>query len=75
MWWKRRGGAGVRRILMQEWDPIGVDGIPEPADEYDTYVGAVGRMLREGATDEELARYLVDIRENRMGLGSLVPRT
>ena len=69
MWWKRGGAAGVRRILMQDWDPIHVDSVPEAADEYDTYVGAVGRMLREGATDKELARYLTDISENHMGLG------
>jgi hypothetical protein len=69
MWWKRGGGAAVRRILMAEWDPIGVDGIPEAADEYDSYVGVVGQMLRDGTTDEELARYLADIRENYMGLG------
>ena len=26
---------------MREWDPIGVAGIPQAADEYDTYVGKV----------------------------------
>ena len=55
---KRRGGAGVRRLLMEKWDPIGVAGVPEAADEYDTYVGQVGRRLREGATAEEIAAYL-----------------
>jgi hypothetical protein len=70
IWWKRRGGAGIRRILMDEWDPIGVKGIPEAADEYDSYGGGVARMLREGTTRDELAAYLTDIRENRMGLHS-----
>ena len=46
MWWKRRGGSGIRRLLMEEWDPIGVKGIPEAADEYDSYRGAVAGMLR-----------------------------
>jgi hypothetical protein len=69
MWWKRRGGAGLRRLLMDEWDPIGVRAIPEAADEYDSYVGVVGRMLREGATHDELEAYLTDMRENYMGLG------
>jgi hypothetical protein len=54
MWWKRRGGGGVRRLLMEDWDPIGVEGIPEAADEYDSYVGVVGQMLRDGATPDEV---------------------
>jgi hypothetical protein len=69
MWWKRRGGAGVRRLLMAEWDPIGVEGIPEAADEYDSYVGVVGGMLREGAGAEAIATYLGEVLSDRMSLG------
>jgi hypothetical protein len=68
-WWKDRGGAGVRRLLMDEWDPIGVRAWPEAADEYDSYVGVVGRMLHEGKTATEIQRYLTKIREEHMGLG------
>jgi len=68
-WWKERGGRGVRRLLMDEWDPIGVRGIPEAADEYDVYVGVVGRMLHEGATADGIEAYLRGIREDYMGLG------
>jgi hypothetical protein len=62
MWWKGRGAAGVRHLLMSEWDPIGVQGVVEAADEYDSYVGVVGRMLREGATADAIASYLSDVR-------------
>jgi len=68
-WWKEQGGRGVRRLLMDEWDPIGVQGIPEAANEYDSYVGVVGRMLHEGATAGEIEKYLTGIREDHMGLG------
>ena len=68
-WWKERGGARVRRFLIEEWDPIGVAGIPQAADEYDSYVGVVGRILREHGTTDEIARYLTDIRENHMAFG------
>ena len=54
---------------MAEWDPIGVAGIPEAADEYDTYVGAVGRMLREGRGADEIRAYLTFVRVDRMGFG------
>jgi hypothetical protein len=69
MWWKRRGAAGIRGLLMEEWDPIGVRGIAEAANEYDGFVGAVGRRLRESAPGDELESYLTDIRETHIGLG------
>jgi hypothetical protein len=69
MWWKERGGSGVRRLLMAEWDPIGVRDWPEAADEYDSYVGVVGQMLHEGASSDEIEQYLRGIREDYMGLG------
>jgi hypothetical protein len=69
-WWKMRGASGLRRLLMDEWDPIGVRDFPAAADEYDVYVGRVGRMLREKATAAELVRYLTDVRTQHMGLSS-----
>jgi hypothetical protein len=66
IWWKRQRAQGIRRLLMEEWDPIGVKDIPEAADEYDSYVGPVGRMLREAS---EIAGYLTAISTNRKELG------
>jgi hypothetical protein len=37
-WYKRRGAGRLRRLLMREWDPIGVNGIPSARDEYDDYL-------------------------------------
>jgi len=54
---------------MEEWDPIGVRGVPEAADEYDTYVGQIGRRLHDGATVDEIADYLTWVEEDHMGLG------
>lgn len=65
----RGSRARVREILMREWDPIGVCGIPEAADEYDKYVAKVYVMLMdERATREAIAAYLYDIATNYMGL-------
>jgi hypothetical protein len=69
IWWKKRGGSGVRRLLMEEWDPIGVQGVPEAPDEYNSYMGVVGRMLREGAAADEIEAYLTGVRVDYMGLG------
>jgi hypothetical protein len=67
MWWKQRGAAGVRRILM-EWDPIGVADTPEAVDEYDSYLGPIGARRREGAPVIAIQSYLRHVRETLMGL-------
>ena len=68
MWWRRAGFAGARRVLMEEWDPIGVRGEPAAADEYDNYVPKVGGLLRAGAPPAELAAYLTTVRTEWMEL-------
>ena len=45
----------VRKILWEDWDPIGC-GVP--ADEYDDYVPQVLRLLIERKPREMLADYL-----------------
>src|SRR5205807_10199656 len=68
MWRKQRGGSGVRRLLLEQRDPIGIREMPEAAGEYDACVGRVDRMLREGAASEASAEYLTQIRTDHMGL-------
>ena len=60
--------ARVQKILLQEWDPIGVRDIPEAQDEYDIYVSAICRMLREGKSNAELYSHLRWIEMERIGL-------
>lgn len=56
---------------MREWDPIGVAGIPNAADEYDAYVAKAYVMLMDDrATKEEIAAYLFDVATNYMGLSA-----
>ena len=52
---------------MNEWDPIGVRGVPEAADEYDRYVMPIYEILRNGGTEEEILTYLEWILQH-MGL-------
>ena len=60
--WRRR----IREVLNSEWNPIGAEGLPE--GEYDTYVGMVAAMLRDGASDGELFGYLHWAETVHMGL-------
>lgn len=45
----------VRKILWEDWDPIGC-GVPK--DEYDDYVGPVLRLLVENKPASDVANYL-----------------
>lgn len=68
-WWKQTGARELRTILMEEWDPIGVRGEPNAADEYDDYLGPLSARLREGRSADVIAGYLTEVEEDRMGLG------
>jgi hypothetical protein len=67
LWWKRQGSGELRDLLMLWWDPVGVYGVPEAIDEYDGYVGQIGRLLREGATSTEVVERFAEL-QPRFGL-------
>ena len=58
----------IHVILMEDWDPIGVRGIPEAKDEYDAYASNVYRLLIHRAPEVELFEYLWWVETKHMGL-------
>ena len=60
--------AAIRRVLLFNWDPIGVHNIAGAQDEYDAYIYPVYRLLLSNATDEEVTEYLKGIEHDTMGL-------
>jgi hypothetical protein len=48
--------ARARDVLMREWDPIGVSGIPEAADEYDSDLGTIYLMLLDARKPQKNCR-------------------
>ena len=67
-WWRERGDRELRKLLLREWDPIGIAKIAdEQLDEYEHYAGQLARRLRAGASEEELAAVLEGFRQD-MGL-------
>jgi hypothetical protein len=54
----------IREVLNRDWDPIG----NVPANEYDSYVGAIAAMIRNNASDEELLQFLRRAELKCMGL-------
>jgi hypothetical protein len=58
----------IRRVLMEQWDPIGVSDTPDAADEYDLYIGDVYELLKRGASAAKIGAYLRGIEVDRMGM-------
>ena len=56
----------IGRILYEDWDPLGLHGIA-PADEYDSYVGDVYRLLASGASCEQVAEHLAEVERGPFG--------
>ena len=62
----RRWRWRIRDVLNSQWNPIGVEGLPD--DEYDAYAGKLAAMLRDGASDDDLSAYLHWAETAHMGL-------
>jgi hypothetical protein len=68
-WYKARGQAELRAIVMRVWDPVGVSDEPQAAGEYDAYLGPIARYLRDGWSAERLAGYLTALASVHIGMG------
>jgi hypothetical protein len=58
----------VEEVLMKDWDPLGVNDIPEASDEYDSYALRIYGMIYHGASEEMIQEYLNEVAKNWMGL-------
>ena len=58
----------IEIVLHWAWDPIGVRGIEQAKEEYDSYALPVFGMLEIGAADHEIAEYLTKVEREWMGL-------
>src|SRR6266581_4716198 len=48
----------IRKVLMDHWDPIGVAGVPEAQDEYDSYIHQIHGMLIRREAKYKLVDFL-----------------
>lgn len=65
----------IKDVLLQDWDPIGVQAIPEAQDEYDGYIPMVHSMLIARRPVNEVFEYLVWLETEHMGLAADGQRT
>jgi len=64
----REAHGVIKRILLEEWDPIGISRFPEAQDEYDAYVPEVHRILSSRTGVREIFEYLWWLETKHMGL-------
>ena len=60
--------AYIKKALLNEWDPIGVVGIDEAQNEYDSYVPSIYKILISRNPKHELFDYLWWLETEHMGL-------
>ena len=64
----------VNTVLFEHWDPIGINrsDSPWPRDEYESYVGSIISLVRQGASDDAIAEHLGSLnRPHRNGPESI----
>ena len=65
----------IHKVLLGEWDPIGVRDIPEANDEYDSYIPTIYKMLISDKTKNEIFDYLWWIETEHIGVSGDRQRT
>ena len=58
----------IDEVMHYVCDPIGVAGVPQARDEYDSYLPPVFAMLIERKKEDDIAAYLTEIEDQGMGL-------
>ena len=48
----------VKKILISSWDPLDIGDNPNLSDEYDAYVAAVIKLVKEGSSVQVIENYL-----------------
>ncbi len=60
--------SDIRRVLWEQWDPIGVNDEPKAFGEYNGYASSIYNLLMRGAADDEIAQQLHTYETVNMGL-------
>lgn len=60
----------IDEVLHYMWDPIGVAGIPQARDEYESYVPQIFRLLKATVDGKDIAEYLYWLSTEHIGAGA-----
>jgi len=61
----------IRQILYHDWNPIGFSDLP--ADEYDSYIAPVYRILAGSRSEQELVDFLFRTERDTIGVSCESP--
>jgi hypothetical protein len=63
----------IEDVLLNDWDPIGVAGVPEAQDEYRGYVRRVYDVAVSNRSAKAISKLLVSFERDSMGLHARKP--
>ena len=49
---------GIHKVLLNEWDPLGICRNPSMRDEYEDYLPKIFKMIRDHSSESEIFDYL-----------------
>ena len=64
----------IERVLLQQWDPLGVHDAPGPHTEYAPYAHDLFSLLMRGASDVQVERRLRQIERDDLQRPELADR-
>ncbi|MBN2841460.1 MAG: hypothetical protein JXM68_00120 [Sedimentisphaerales bacterium] len=59
----------IKKVLLQDWDPLGVGDNPKLSEEYDIYISKLFHLVENKENKEVILKALTDI-ENDLGVNS-----
>lgn len=60
----------IHKILINDWDPLGVNLEPGAHGEYDSYIPTIYRMIVQGVSEDTMEDYLDSVAYESLGLPS-----
>ena len=61
----------IRSVLLNDWDPIGINDNSNLAEEYDIYINPIITMLKQNFTVDEIAYFLEESQKIKMGINDV----
>ena len=58
----------IEKILLHDWDPIGIAHEPRAQDEYRNYALEIATLFERGGNSRDMAELLLKIERDMMGL-------
>jgi hypothetical protein len=58
----------IRKVLIEDWDPLGISDVSECGEEYDSYIALIYRILVGSRAGDDLVEALCKIERDEMGV-------